>query len=287
VSVEFRSAASVEEAVAWLAELGEGARVLAGGTDLMIQHMRREVDVTAFVHVGRIPGLAGVSTDGPTVIGALTTHRALASHPVILERHPALAEACATVGGWQTQEVGTLGGNLCNASPAADTAPPLLVAGAAVTLSGPAGERSVALDDFFLGRRHTARRPNEVLTAVTVPEPAPRTGEAYVKVGRRSAMEVAVVGVAVSLTVGAEGMVERARVAASAVAPRPFRCSEAEMVLQGCLLDDENIAEAGRVLADEATPIDDPRASASYRLRVLPAALRRAVRSAAARAEGR
>jgi carbon-monoxide dehydrogenase medium subunit len=284
--VEFRSAATVEEAVAWLSELGEGARVLAGGTDLMIQHMRHEVEATAFVHIGRIPGLTGVSTNGATEIGALTTHRTLATHPVILERHPGLAEACATVGGWQTQEVGTIGGNLCNASPAADTAPPLLAAGASVTLHGPEGARRVELDEFLLGRRSTSRRPGEILTTVTLPEPPAHTGEAYVKIGRRSAMEVAVVGVAVTLTLDVDDTVERARVAVCAAAPRPFRATDAEAVLLGSRLDDETVAAAGRALTEQASPIDDQRASAAYRIKVLPAALRRAVRTAAARAGG-
>jgi len=282
--VEFRTATTVEEAVAWLSELGEGSRVLAGGTDLMIQHMRHELEVSAFVHVGRIPGLFGVTGDGPTVIGALTTHRALATHPLIRERHPSLAEACATVGGRQTQEVGTLGGNLCNASPAADTAPPLLAGGASVTLHGPGGARTVALDEFLLGRRSTARRSDEILTAVTLPEPPPRTGEAYVKIGRRSAMEVAVVGVAVSLTLDVDDTVERARVAVCAAGPRPFRAHDAERALAGSRLEEDVLADAGRALAAQASPIDDQRATAAYRLRVLPAVLRRAVRTAAARA---
>jgi carbon-monoxide dehydrogenase medium subunit len=282
--MEFRVVSTVEEAVGWLAERGEETRVLAGGTDVMIQRMRGEIDPAALLFVGRIAGLDAVAFDGGTRIGALTTHLTLRSDPRVLDQAPALAEAAATVGGWQTQAVGTLGGNVCNASPAADTAPPLLAAGAVFELAGPGGTREVPAESFFLGRRQTARRPDELLTSVVLPPRPHGTGDAYVKVGRRSAMEVAVVGLAVRLTIGPAGVVERARIAACSVAPRPFRATEAESILQGSMLEDDAVAEAGRALAAAASPIDDARASAAYRLRVLPRVLAKTVRIAALRA---
>jgi len=284
--MEFRSVATVEEAVAWLAERGEDTAVLAGGTDVTIQRLRGEIDPAALLFVGRIAGLDGVAGNGDTLIGALATHLTLRSHPRILDQAPALAEAAATVGGWQTQAAGTIGGNVCNASPAADTAPPLLAAGAEFELTGPNGARCVRAEDFFLGRRQTARRPDELLTAITLPDRPAGTGEVYVKVGRRSAMEVAVVGLAVRLTLDPAGTVERARVAAASVAPLPFRATEAESILQGSRLEDEAVGEAGRALTAAASPIDDARASAAYRLAVLPRVLARAVRTAASRAGG-
>lgn len=284
--MEFRSIETVEEAVACLADLGTEAQVLAGGTDVMIQHMRREIAPSLLLHIGRIPGLDGVAIDGRAEIGPLTTHRTLATSGDVRSRFPALAEASATVGGWQTQEVGTVGGNLCNASPAADTAPPLLVADTRLTLTGPSGDREIRLEEFFKGRRNTERRPDELLTAIDAEPSGPHTGETYLKLGRRRAMEVAVAGLAVRLTLDPEGRVERARVAAASVAPRPFRAAAAERVLQGSRLEDEAVGEAGRALAEAASPIDDARATASYRLRVLPALLARAVATCRMRAEG-
>lgn len=285
--MEFRSAESISEAVSWLADLGERAQVLAGGTDVMIQHMRHEIDPAVLLHIGRIPDLAGIEANGAIEIGPLTTHRFLASDQMAREALPALSAASSTVGGWQTQEVGTVGGNLCNASPAADTAAPLLVAGARVGLTGPGGEREIYLDEFFEGRRQTARKPDELLTRITADPVGEGVGETYLKLGRRSAMEVAVAGVAVRLTVDPDGMVERARVAACAVGPRPFRATDAEQVLQGSRLADDTIAEAGRALAATASPIDDGRATASYRLKVLPGMLAAAVAEANRLATGR
>lgn len=275
--MEFRAARSVDEALTCLAEVGDEAQVVAGGTDVMIQHMRREIDPSVLLHIGRLNELDGIATNGALSFGTLTTHRNLATNPLVAAALPALAEAASTVGGWQTQEVGTLGGNLCNASPAADTVPPLLVADAHVELRSAAGTRRLSLDEFLLGRRKTARLAHELLTTITAIPLGDRSGETYLKLGRRSAMEVAVVGLAVRLTFDETGTVASARVAACSVAPRPYRATEAERVLAGSRLEAEVLAEAGRALVDSAVPIDDARASSAYRLRVLPGLLARAV----------
>ncbi len=275
--MEFRSAGSVEEALAWLAELGDEAQVLAGGTDVMIQHMRREIDPSVLLHIGKLDELAGFTTNGAHAIGPLISHRTLATDPQLGAAFPALAEAAGTVGGWQTQEVGTVGGNLCNASPAADTAPPLLVADADLELRSTSGDRLVPLEEFFLGRRATVRRGDELLTGITATPVSRGTGETYLKLGRRSAMEVAVVGLAVRLTVDVDDTVTRARVAACSVSPRPYRAIGAEQSLEGSRLESEAVADAGHALVESASPIDDARASASYRLHVLPVLLARAV----------
>lgn len=275
--MEFRAARSMDEALACLADVGDEAQIVAGGTDVMIQHMRHEIDPSVLLHIGRLNGLDGIAENGALSFGALTTHRDLATDPLVVAALPALADAASTVGGWQTQEVGTLGGNLCNASPAADTVPPLLVADAHAELRSATGTRRLSLDEFLLGRRKTARLPDELLTSITATPLGDRSGEVYVKLGRRSAMEVAVVGLAVRLVFDAAGTVTSARIAACSVAPRPYRATGAERVLAGSRLDDEALAEAGRALVDSAAPIDDARASADYRLRVLPGLLARAV----------
>jgi aerobic carbon-monoxide dehydrogenase medium subunit len=287
--VEFRRAASVDQALAWLSEHGESARVIAGGTDAMMQVARGEIAPATFVHIEGVRSLAAVdgqSADGQSApqetrmsrLGALVPHRTLASDPAIRRRHPALSEAAATVGGWQTQAVGTLGGNICNASPAADTAAPLLVADAVVELRSSTGSRRVPLADFFLGRRAIDRRPDELVTAIEAEPLGLNAAEVYLKVGRRGAMVVAVVGLAVRLQFDPRGeRVTQARVALCSVAPTPVRARAAERILAGGGALPDAVSEAGQALLAEVAPIDDARGTAAYRRMVLPGLLARAV----------
>lgn len=289
---EFRSACSTEEAVTWLAELGADGCVLAGGTDVMMQYARHELGPAAFVHIERIEELAGVGRDGVVRIGALVTHRRLAEDAALRTSNPALADAAATVGGWQTQSVGTLGGNLCNGSPAADSAPPLLVADATVELQSRAGIRRVPLEEFFLGRRRVDRRPEELLTAVEVEPLGSRQAEVYLKVGRRGAMVVAVVGLAARLSFDARGAIAAARVALCSAAPTPLRVRSVEQALVG--LDaalpgwqdatSPSLRDGIDALMHAVSPIGDLRSSEAYRRAVLPGLLARAIEICRARA---
>ncbi len=274
----FQAATTVDEALRMLGDLGAEARVIAGGSDVMIQQMAGELSSSeTLVHVGRIPELCGVSrSDGVIRIGAVTTHRDLRSDRTIEKYLPSFAAAAATVGGWQTQEVGTIGGNLCNASPAADLGPPVLMAEATLVLSSSGGERRVPASDFFLGRRQTALEPGMLLTAIEVPQPPDGSWETYLKVGRRSAMEVAIVGLAARFVL-VDGVVSDARLAFCSVAPMPVRVSEAETALVGTPLDDEAITAASELAGSAVNPIDDQRATASYRTTLVS----RLVRSAA------
>lgn len=275
----FLNVRSLTVAYAELNRHGDEVTVLAGGTDLMVQTRAGQRRPKVWLGIANITELSGVerAESGRLEIGALTTHRALATDELVTDSLPALAAASATVGGWQTQEAGTLGGNICNASPAADTMPPLLVADACVTLGSSRGARTLPIDEFVLGRRETARRPDELLTAITVEPLAPRSAEVYLKVGPRSAMEVALVGLAVRLRANEDGTVDDIRVAAGSVAPVAFRATEAERMLIGSSLDPSVIAAAGDALAAAARPVDDTRASAAYRRRVLPGLLARAI----------
>jgi aerobic carbon-monoxide dehydrogenase medium subunit len=280
--VEFRRAASLDQALAWLSERGESAQVIAGGSDVMMQVARGEIMPAALVHIEGVRSLAAVGpghgADGMTRFGALVTHRTLASDPAIRRRHPALSEAASTVGGWQTQAVGTLAGNICNASPAADTAAPLLVADAVVELRSTAGRRQVPLADFFLSRRTIDRRPDELVTAIDAAPLGPNAAEVYVKAGRRGAMVVAVVGLAVRLRFDPQGdRVTQARVAVCSVAPTPVRARAAERILVAGGVRPDAVSEAGRALLAEVAPIDDARGTAAYRRMVLPGMLARAV----------
>lgn len=275
----FYSAKSLEEVLARLWEWRSDAQILAGGTDVMVQLLRGEIAPQILLHIERLLELKYLGeSDGRLEVGALVTHRQLATDLQVRRAAPALSEAAATIGSWQTQEVGTVGGNVCNASPAADLVPPLLVANAEVRLQEVQGARRLLLGDFIVGRRQTARRAEELVTGLSV-EPLPRrSGECYLKVARRGAMEVAVVGLAARLAFAEDHeTVIEARLAVCAVAPRPFRASAAEAVLVGSRLDPEAVAEAGRLLEAQAQPIDDARAGADYRRRVLRPLLRRAL----------
>ncbi len=275
--MEFVAADSVEEALSCLAKRGDDVQVVAGGTDVMVQYMRGEISASAFLYIGKVGELSELRYDGKVEIGSLVTHRRLATAPEVAGVLPALAQAASTVGGWQTQEVGTLGGNLCNASPAADTVAPLLVADASVQLRSASGLRELPMERFLVDRRVTDRRPDELLTRITAEPLGPNAGEVYLKLGRRSAMEVAIVGLATRLSFDQAGRVTDARVAVCSVAPRPYRVTASERILVGTRLDLAAVKEASDALVDSARPIDDARASAAYRKRVLPGLLERAV----------
>jgi carbon-monoxide dehydrogenase medium subunit len=203
----------------------------------------------------------------------------------VREEFASLAEAANQVGGRQTQNVGTVGGNVANASPAADLPPALLLADARVLLASSSGERTVALSDFFLARRQTARLPDELVTALVLDRPRPRSAEAYVKLGRRRAMEIAIVGLAMRLSFdeALEKIVD-ARVAVCAASQRPYRAADAEASLIGSAFDEIDLAAAGRLAARPASPIDDVRASADYRRRVIESLTVRAAQRCRSRA---
>lgn len=276
--MQFCRATTLDEALRARTEWGDDGRLLAGGTDVMVQFLHGEIRPGALIHIEGIESLAAVSANGRTSLGALSTHRTIATNDSIRARHPALATAAATVGGWQTQVKGTIGGNICNASPAADTVPPLLVGDAHVTLTSTAGERRLPLGDFILDRRSTALAADELLTAVDL-EPLPdRSAEVYLKLGRRGAMEVALVGLAVRLSFNDDGSVGDARVAVCSVGPVPSRLPSVEAALVGSTLTNEAFDEAGAALLAAVTPIDDARSSAKYRRRTLRGLLERAAR---------
>jgi carbon-monoxide dehydrogenase medium subunit len=280
----FVAPVTTDEALGVLHQLGSSATVLAGGTDVMVQIKSGQVNPETLLYIGQLDVLRAVDPGESAVdIGSLVTHHKISADPNLAALFPALAEACSTIGGWQTQEVGTIGGNICNASPAADTVAPLLVADASVALASTAGTRSMPLEEFIQGRRSTAIRPDELLTHLKAAACRTGSGEVYLKVAPRTAMEVAVVGLAVRIALS-DGVVAAARVAATAVAAAPFRSAAAEDVLIGSRLEPETVAEASRLLVEESQPIDDARASASYRRMVLVRLLGRALDIAKSRA---
>ncbi len=284
---EYVAPASLQEAVEILGRHGAKARALAGGTDLFLRMERGGWAPEVVVDLKAVPGLAEIRfepTQGLT-LGALTLHAEVAAHPVVREKYPALALGAGWVGGPQMRNRGTVGGNLCNASPAADTAAPLIVLGARVRLVSAGGERVLALEEFFTGPGKTVLNPGEILAEVLVPPPPPRSGGDYQR-RTRTAMDIAVVGAAVAVALDGGSTCKDARIALASVAPTPLRAAAAAAVLRGKDLTPERVAEAARAAAAEARPIDDVRATAAYRRAMVEVLTRRALANALARARG-
>ena len=279
---EYHEPTSVAEAVDLGARFGDDGRFLAGGTDLVIQMRRAKLSPRHVLSLHRVSGLDGIDANHVVRIGALTTHRAIERFAGFHGRLRALVEGAQVVGGHQVRNVATVGGNIVNASPAADVVPVLLALDAAVTCVGPAGERTLPLDAFLIGPGKTARGPGELLTSVQFATPARGTATAFVKAGRRRAMEISVVCVAVRLSVDGERCVE-ARIALGAVAPTTWRAREAERVLEGRVLTSETLREAGRLAAADCRPLSDVRASAQYRRHLVATLVPRALSQCLAR----
>lgn len=278
---EYHEPANLEEASALLVRHGAEASLLAGGTDLLVEikeHLRWPKHV---VNVKRIAGLAALEYDDRNGLrfGALVTAREIETSPVVLEKYPGLAQAARELGSIQVRHRATVVGNICRASPSADTLPPLIADGATVRIHGPSGGRTIALEDFFAGPGKTVLAPGELVTEVGVPAPAPRTGKHYIKHGRRKAMELATVGVAVALTLEGEQCRE-IRIALGAVAPTPLRARGAEDALRGRPLDGTAIATAARIAMGESRPISNVRGSAEYRREMVGVLTARAIERA-------
>jgi carbon-monoxide dehydrogenase medium subunit len=271
-SFEYHAPATLPDALAILADYGGAARALAGGTDLLLKLKAGRLAPPAMVNVKRVPELHSLVTNSHVTLGALTTLSELFTSPMIRSRLPALAAAAGTMASVQIRNLATLGGNLCNAAPSADLAPILMALDATCLLAGPQGEREVPLDEFFTGPGQTALLPGELLTAVRI---APPTGcSTYLKLAPRAFMDIAVVGVGLTLCLEA-GHCQRARIALGAVAPTPLRARQAEDSLIGQRLTPERIAHAAQLAGEAAQPIDDTRGSAWYRRRMVTTLTRR------------
>ncbi len=259
---------TIGEALAALAER-ENARPIAGGTDLMVQLRDGRRRASCLVDLGRL-GLAGIRRTGDAIeVGASTTMDAIAGDPDIQRWFPALARAARQVGAWPIQCRATLGGNLANGSPAADTAPALLVAEASVMLTSAARTRRLSVAEFFLGPGRTALTPGELVTSVRLPlgEPAPgdRLVERFVKVGPRREQVISVVSLAGRAVIRPDGTLAVVRLALGSVAPVPVRALAAEHALAGRRPDDAARRDAARAVQRDIAPIDDVRAPARYR----------------------
>ena len=276
---------TVDEAVTLLAELGPEAGIVAGGTDLVVGARSGKAPLPrALVAIHRLAELEGIANGSLLRLGALVTHGDLETSDLVRARWSALSDASALVGSPATRHVGTIGGNLCNASPAAEAVSPLLVYGAAVSLRTAGGSRTLAVEDFILGPAKTALAPGEMVTGVAVPSPPPASGSAYVRLEYRQTMEIAVVGAAALVTLDGSGRVADAKVALTAVAPTCVRASATEEALRGAAPSANVLAQAAALAAEAARPIDDVRAPAAYRSAMVPVIVRRALERAVERA---
>jgi carbon-monoxide dehydrogenase medium subunit len=285
---EYREAQTLQEAIALLGQ-DAGTRVVAGATDVLVRWRQGVWKPPYILNIKRIPGLDGVrySPEAGLSLGALVTIRTLELHPLVRAHYPALTQAATTFAGVQIRHLATVGGNVCNASPAGDTLPALLAYGTECRLVGPAGARLVPLERFFLGPGQTVLQPAELLAELRLPPLPPRTGALYIKHSPRSTMDIATVGVASVVSLAEQDNVcQEVRIALGAVAPTVMRARAAEVLLSGQPPDAERLEQAARAAAEEASPIDDIRGSAHYRRAVIVPLVRRTLHYAVQMARG-
>ena len=272
---------SIEEAVSLLSEYGEKARIIAGGTDLLVQVRGKTKKPEYVIDIGGIDGLDYIKYDKKQglAIGVLTLISALEKSPEIREKFPVISQAAGQLGSVAIRNMGTIGGNLCNAAPSAEMAPPLIGLSANVKLVGPDGERVVPLEDFFTGPGTTVLRKGEMLVEVQVPVSADNTRGTYLKHGLRGTIDLAIVGVAAVATFEVDSKIcKDIRIALGAVAPTPMRARGAEEILRNKRIDEELIDKSAEAAAAEARPITDVRASAEYRREMVKVFTRRAIK---------
>jgi carbon-monoxide dehydrogenase medium subunit len=284
MTFQFHEPTSLTEASRLGATYGAEGRFLAGGTDLIIQMRRGKLNPGHVISLHRVPGLDRVELNGSVTLGALVTHRALERHPAFQERLRALVEGAEVIGGHQVRNVATVGGNVVNASPAADIVPVLVALDATVTCVSPDSERTTRIDEFLVGPGQTTRRPGELLSSVRFEDLAERSATAFLKAGRRRAMEISVVCVAARVTLDEtlDRCVE-ARIVLGAVARTTWRARSAEHAVEGRIPTREVLHEAGRLAAAECRPISDVRASSRYRAHLVETLVPRALARCLAR----
>jgi carbon-monoxide dehydrogenase medium subunit len=279
-----------DEALSLLAKYGEKAKLIAGGTDVIVMLKQKAIAPEALISLQGIPGLDRIQFNGSLSIGPMVTHRAIEKSEVIRKHFSALADAVDDLGSVQIRNVATIGGNLCTAAPSADTATPLLVIGTQVKIKSVKEERTVPIEEFFKGPGETLLNTGEMVKELWVPKPSPNTGSAYHKLQRRLALDLPILGVSVLLSLDKsevtcsdllctaspisailhkmeddEIVCKDVRIALGVAAPTPMRAWKAEALLRGKKLSDELLEEAADTASREAQPRDSLRGEAWYR----------------------
>jgi len=276
---------SVDDCVKALAQGGPESKLLAGGTDLLPQLKNGLLKPARVIDLSGVARLRTIEAgNGKGIkIGSAVTARTLELDRAVRASYLSLAESGALVGSVQVRNLATLGGNICNAAPSADMAPPLLALDAEAVITGPKGERRVPIATFFTGVRATVLAPDEILVELVVPNPGPHSGGNYLRHTPRRELDIAVVGVASQLTL-ANGVCTKARIALAAVAPVPLRATAAEQSLEGQAVTPDRIKRAADLAVEVARPISDQRGSADFRRHLVRVLTRRTLTTALARA---
>lgn len=274
--MRYEAPESLEGAVALLAAANGEARVLAGGTDLLVQMRADVVEPELIVDIKRIPETRRVTEDnGGWRIGAAVTGAELKEHARLKTVWPGVVEAANLIGSTQVQGRATLGGNLCNGSPAADSVPALIAAGAVATLAGPRGKRDLPVEDVMLGPRKLALEKGEIVVSFLLPPRSPRSSDAYLRFIPRTEMDIAVVGAGVSLSLDGGGIISAARVSLGAVAARVLLVPEAAQAIIGSRLDQPAQQRLEAAARAACRPIDDKRGTSEFRIDVAAVLARR------------
>ncbi len=283
---DYAAPRSVDEALELLAKAGTAGRVLAGGTDLLVQMKNRVSDVRYLIDVKRIEELNILDTPagGGLRIGAAVPCAVLGENATVATRFPGLREAAMLIGSDQIQSRATVAGNLCNASPAADVVPALVVLGAECRIAEPGGTRSLPVAEFTTGPGTNALATGELLVDLHIPAQSAGAADAYQRFIPRAEMDIAVVGVAAQIVLSSDGRCTAARIALGAVGPRVIRADAAGDALIGTMLDEAALYRAAELAREAASPISDMRAPADYRRSLVGTLTRRVVCQAAARA---
>jgi carbon-monoxide dehydrogenase medium subunit len=286
--IDYAAPATLTEAVALLAR--SGARALAGGTDILVQVRENRRDAELLVdlkNVAELNALRFDARDGLTLGAAVPCYR-VAEHPDVRKHYPGLVDGVALIGGVQIQSRASVGGNLCNGSPAADSVPALIALAASAVIATPGGtQRTIPVEQFCTGPGRTVLGPGEVLVRLHLPPPAPNSGSAYLRFIPRNEMDIAVVGAGVALALDDDRTTCRsARVALAAIAPTPLLVPEAGAALAGSRLADADLERAAALARAAARPISDMRGSADYRRHLVGVLVRRALGIARERARG-
>jgi CO/xanthine dehydrogenase FAD-binding subunit len=288
VRIEYVEAASSDEVLAALSQWGPDARLIAGGTDVLMDIRRGKYTPPVLIGITEIPELQGIRpTEGGLWIGAVTTHHAVTMSPLVLERYPVLASASGKVGSHQIRNVATIGGNICNAVPCADTAPALLALDAQAHVLGPEGKRVLPLDGFFAGPGRSVLARNELLLGFVLPDRLAGAGGSYHKHSWREALDIQMCGAAVVLTADpGDCRCLEARIALGTAGPVPRRADAAEAALKGAVVNEELASELGRIAAAEARPRTSARATEEYRREMIEVLVKRAILDALAHIKG-
>ena len=285
--MQYVAANTAKEAAATLAAAAGLTRVLAGGTDVLVQLKSGVVEPDLIVDIKRIPGIRDITEEnGGYRIGAAVSGAEIGEHEGVCKLWPGVAEGIQLIGSTQVQGRATMTGNLCNGSPAADSVPPLVAAGAVARITGPEGERDCPVAEIPAGPGKTTLKKGEIVTSIFLPARPQRASDAYLRFIPRTEMDIAVASAGVSLELNADGTVKAARIALGAVAPTVVVAEEAAKVLVGTKLDDDTLAEMAKACESVCNPIDDKRGTVEYRTKTAGTLAKRAALIAYARAGG-